>query len=58
MATHALLPLTVKSKSERKVDSLPQLGLKPATFGMQAHLSDPSAKAHPHLILNVRLQIY
>jgi hypothetical protein len=40
-----LLPLAVNSKSEGKVDSLPPLGLEPAsaTFGTLAHLSDCSA---------------
>jgi hypothetical protein len=39
-----LLPLAVNSKSEWKVGSLPPLGLEPATFGTQAHLSDRSAE--------------
>jgi hypothetical protein len=29
-----LLPLIINSKSEQKVDSLPLLGLEPATFDM------------------------
>jgi hypothetical protein len=38
------IPLAVNSKSERKADLLPPLGLKPATFTTLAHLS---AKFHP-----------
>jgi hypothetical protein len=41
---YVLLPLAVNSKSERKVNSLPQLGLEPATFSMLQHLSDCSGK--------------
>jgi hypothetical protein len=33
MGAYVQLPLAVNNKSERKVDSLPLLGLKPATFG-------------------------
>jgi hypothetical protein len=47
MGAHVLLPLAVKSKSERKVDSLPLLGFEPVTFRMIAHFSDHSAKPHP-----------
>jgi hypothetical protein len=43
----SLLPLTVNSKSEWKVDSLPPLGLEPATFGTHTHLSGRSAKSLP-----------
>jgi hypothetical protein len=43
MGAHELLPLAVNGKSEGKVDSLPLLGLEPATFGTQARLS---AKSH------------
>jgi hypothetical protein len=43
-----LLPLAVSGKSERKVDSLPPVGLEYATFRMLAHLSDHSAKSHPN----------
>jgi hypothetical protein len=39
MGAHILLPLATNSKSEQKVDSLAPLGLEPATFGTQAHLS-------------------
>jgi hypothetical protein len=46
-----VLPLTVNSKSERKIDSLPLLGFKPATTGTQAHLSDHLAKSHPQFPL-------
>jgi hypothetical protein len=45
MGAHALLPLAVISKSERKVDSLSQLELELETFGTQAHLSDRWAKS-------------
>jgi hypothetical protein len=47
MSAHVLLSLTVNSKSERKVNSLPLLGFEPVIFGMLAHLSDHSAKSHP-----------
>jgi hypothetical protein len=49
MGAHVLLQLTVNSKAERKVDSLPPMGFEPATPGTVAHLSDRSAKylAHP-----------
>jgi hypothetical protein len=47
MSAHVLLPLAVNSKSEQKVDLLPPLTFKPATFGTLAHLSDHSAKSHP-----------
>jgi hypothetical protein len=47
MGTHVLLPLAVTSKPERKVDSLPLLGLEAAAYSMQAHLSDRWAKPHP-----------
>jgi hypothetical protein len=50
MSAHVLLLLTVNSKSEQKVNSLPPLGFEPAIFGMLAHLSDRSAKSHPHKI--------
>jgi hypothetical protein len=46
MSTHILLPLTVNSKSEQKVESLPPLKFKPATFGALAHLSYHLAKSH------------
>jgi hypothetical protein len=46
MSVHVLLTLAVNSKSERKVNSLPQLGFQPVIFRMLAHLSDHSAKAH------------
>jgi hypothetical protein len=39
MGAHVLLLLAVKSKSERKVDLLPQLRLEPVTFGTQVHIS-------------------
>jgi hypothetical protein len=48
MGAHILLPLAVNSKSEQRADSLSPLGFKPATFRMLAHLSDHSAKSHPH----------
>jgi hypothetical protein len=51
MGAHILLPLAVNSKSERKVDSLPRLGLEPLTFGTLAHLSDRSAKSHSILFI-------
>jgi hypothetical protein len=47
MSAHVLPPLAVNSKSERKVNSMPLLGLKLVIFGMLAHLSDHSAKSHP-----------
>jgi hypothetical protein len=47
MGDHLLLPITVNTKSERKADSLPTLGLKAAIFSMQAQLSERSAKFHP-----------
>jgi hypothetical protein len=43
MGAHVLPPLAVNSKSERKVNSLPQLGFEPVIFGMLAHLSNHSA---------------
>jgi hypothetical protein len=46
MSAHVLLPLAVNSKSERKVDSLPPLGLEPVTLGTVAHLSNRSAQSH------------
>jgi hypothetical protein len=46
VSAHLLLPLSVNSKSERKVSSLPPLGFEPVIFGMLAHLSDHSAKSH------------
>jgi hypothetical protein len=49
MGAHVQLPLAVNSKSEQKVDSLPLLGLKPATLDPQAHLSDRSANSHPQI---------
>jgi hypothetical protein len=48
MGAHILPPLAVNSISAQKVDSLPLLGLEPATFGMQAQLSDRSLKSHLH----------
>jgi hypothetical protein len=48
MGAHVLLPLTVNSKLEQKVDSLPLLGLKPVTFSTQAHPSDRLTKSHPY----------
>jgi hypothetical protein len=39
--------LAVNSKSERNVNSLPQLGFEPVIIGMLAHLSNHSAKSHP-----------
>jgi hypothetical protein len=45
---HVQLSLTVNSKSKRKADSLPPLGLEPATLGTLAHLSDCSATSSPH----------
>jgi hypothetical protein len=47
MSDHVLPPLTVNSKSERKVNSLPLLEFEPVIFGMLAHLSNHSAKSHP-----------
>jgi hypothetical protein len=49
MSAHILPPLTVNSKSERKVNSLSPLGFEPVIFRMLAHLSDHSAKSHPQL---------
>jgi hypothetical protein len=46
VSTHILPPLTVNSKSERKVNSLPPLGFELVIFRMLAHLSDHSAKSH------------
>jgi hypothetical protein len=45
------LPLVVNSKSERKLDSLPPLGLELATFSMPVHLSNRLAKSHPIFLL-------
>jgi hypothetical protein len=47
MSAYILSPLAV-NKSERKVNSLPPLGFKLVIFGMLAHLSNHSAKSHPH----------
>jgi hypothetical protein len=44
MVAHVLLPLAVNSNSERNVNSLPLLGLDPATFSTLVYLSDHSAK--------------
>jgi hypothetical protein len=44
MGVHILLHLAVSSKSERKVDSLPPLGLDPTTFGTLADCSSRTAK--------------
>jgi hypothetical protein len=52
MGAHVLLPLAVNNKSEQKGDSLPLLGLEPATFSVQAHLSDPVTKSHPHNLVS------
>jgi hypothetical protein len=49
MSAHVLQPLIVNTKSERKVDSLPPLGLEPVIFSTPAHLSDRSAKSHHEL---------
>jgi hypothetical protein len=49
MSSHVLPPLAVNSKSERKVNSLPPLEFKPVIFGMLVHLSNQSAKSHPHI---------
>jgi hypothetical protein len=46
MGVHELLSLVMNSKSGRILDSLPPIGLEPATFGTQAHLSDRWAKSH------------
>jgi hypothetical protein len=55
MSAHALPPLAVNSKSERKVNSLPLLGFELVIFGMLAHLSDHSAKSHP---MNIYVYMY
>jgi hypothetical protein len=55
MSTHVLPPLAVKSKSERKVNSMLPLGFKPVIFGMLAHLSNHSAKFHPTTYLGFLL---
>jgi hypothetical protein len=47
-SAHVQPPLTVNSKSERKVNSLPPLGFKLVIIGMLAHLSNHSTKSHPY----------
>jgi hypothetical protein len=47
ISAHVLIPLAVNSKSERKVNSLQPLEIKPANFGMLVHLSDNLANSHP-----------
>jgi hypothetical protein len=42
MSAHVLLSLAVNSKTERQVDSLPPLGLAPATFGMLSARPSPT----------------
>jgi hypothetical protein len=50
MGAYVLLPLvvdnSVNSKSEQKVDSLPLLGLEPATIGRFMHRSNHTMKPH------------
>jgi hypothetical protein len=50
MSAHVLLPLSVNSKPERKVNSLPPLGFELVIFGMLAHLSNYLTKSHPTII--------
>jgi hypothetical protein len=48
MSAHVLTPLAVSNKSERKVNSLPLLGLnRSVIFRTLAYLTDHSAKSHP-----------
>jgi hypothetical protein len=53
MGAHVLPPFAVKnfvkSNPEGKVDLLPLLGFVPATFGIQKHCSDHSAKPTPNI---------
>jgi hypothetical protein len=57
MSARVLPPLTVNSKSERKVNSLPPLGFELVIFEMLAHLSNHSAKSHPHYIVTYVLKM-
>jgi hypothetical protein len=50
MGTDVLLPPAVNSKSERNVDSLPPLDLKPATSSTLAHFSNHTAKSQTYII--------
>jgi hypothetical protein len=48
MGAHVQLPLAVNSQPEQKFNSLPLLGLNPATFGSPLHCFDHSAKPRAH----------
>jgi hypothetical protein len=52
MSAHVLPHLAVNSKSERKVNSLPSLGLELAIIGMLVHLSNHSTKSHTYCSLH------
>jgi hypothetical protein len=54
MSTHILPPLAVNNKSERKVNSLPPMGLELVIIRMLAHLSNHSTNSHPiSLVFNM-----
>jgi hypothetical protein len=44
MSAHVLLPLAIKSESERKVNSLTLMGLEPATFDLITRPNPPHNK--------------